>query len=68
MDGQESREAVRHWTLSERVEWNPTEDVWIPGTVTRPYPVATRVGITLDDGAQFLWVMPSNLRSEEKAV
>ena len=44
----------------DRVEWNPTGDVWNPGNVHRVDPGS--VLLALDENGQTLWVSPKNLR------
>lgn len=50
------------WKRDARVEWNPTEDRRLPGTVV--IPGERNVCIWLDEG-EFLWVLSSNLRHAE---
>lgn len=58
------RVATGDWNQGDRVEWNPTEDRWLPGTVV--IPGERNVYIWLDEG-EFLWVLSGNLRHAEDA-
>jgi len=51
---------TRIFRPGDRVEWNPTGDVWKPGSVVQVD--AHSVVITLDENGQTLRVWPQNLR------
>ena len=51
---------VRIFRAGDRVEWNPVDDVWGPGTVQQDD--GLDVLIALDENDQTMRVSPRNLR------
>jgi hypothetical protein len=62
--GHEIREFLQNedFSIGDRVEWNPTEDVWKPGAVSRYGLPAGHVYVRLDENGEHVLVDSKHLR------